>query len=287
MKRMKTVGLCLIAVGAVSAIGAGGASAAPPELGRCLKASSVMEGKKTSYTGAYAEKGCTRLNASHKGKYEWSPGPGAKSKFFGTGLEPEPTLETTGGAKVVCSSLALKGGEYTGPKTAKVAKLLFSGCEGAPGRPCQTVPVKEGEIESSGELQMELGVIKAGTRPVVGWDIKKEGVVFAFQCGKLPELHDVQTVEGSVIAPLKTGSELDVNRMSIKALLKYKAKAGKQLPEAFEGGGKDTLTTTTTIGTSKAVEQTGLTNNLELESGLGELGIENPENQEPLEVKAF
>ncbi len=284
MKRIKIVAPCLLVACALAGAGASSAAAALPELGRCVKTMGVVEGKRTHYSGAYTNKNCTHLSATHKGPFEFEPGPGAKNKFFATGIEPEPTLVTTTGATVTCSSLTLKGGEYTGPKTAKVSEVFFEGCQ-SEGVNCRST-VSEGEIKGT-EFTMELGVISsAGTKPVVGWDLKKEGVAFSYTCGKLPEVRSVQTLEGSVIAPLKSGTEWDVNRMSIKALLLFKAPAGKQLPEAFEGGANDTLKNTTiTEGLTKTEAQAGLTNNLEIESGLGELGIENPENQEPLEIK--
>jgi opacity protein-like surface antigen len=284
MKRISTIGACLIAVLAVSAIAVASAAAAPPELGRCLKVAPVEEGKKKTFHGLYGGKSCTSLSLKKNGHYEWAPGPGEKNKFAGIDVELEPTLETVGGAKVSCSSYETHG-EYTGPTKLKVSKILLSGCATA-GKPCQTVPVTESVIESGGELEGELGVIanKGTPKETVGWDLKREGIMFAFTCGKLPELASTQTVEGSFIGPVGPGAESNLNRMSIHSLIKYKEKAGKQLPEAFEGGAKDTLTTTTITGTAKTVEQTGLITDENVTSGLGE-PIEKEVNQEPLEIR--
>jgi len=285
MMLSKIIAACLLTVCGAIAAEASSASAALPELGRCVKVTGVVEGKRTHYNGAYTNKTCTHVSESHKGKFEWEPGPGEKNKFFSFGTEPEPTLETVGGAKVGCSTMAFQGAEYTGPKTATVKKVVFTGCEEA-GVPCQTIPTQNAEIEGS-EFTMELGVISAGAKPVVGWDLKKEGDAFLFECGKLPELRSTQTLEGSVIGALKAGATGDVNHMSILAPINYRESAGKQLPEAFEGGVKDTLTNTTiTESLSKTTEQAGVTATMELESGTGEKGIE-PENQEPLEVKTI
>jgi hypothetical protein len=169
-----------------------------------------------------------------------------------------------------------------------VGKVLLSGCEAVKGRPCQTVPVKEGEIESSGAMEMQLGMVNAA-KGQAGWDIRREGgsgALFTFECGKFPEIHDLQTVEGSAIAVVKGGEGSDLNKMSIKGFLSFKEKKGLQLPEMFEGSPTDVLSTTTTVGTSKETQQTGLLNEEELVSGLGaESGKEDPKNQEPSEVK--
>lgn len=271
------VGLALV----LSAFAASAASAQPPELGRCVKVEAVKEGKKTTYHGAYGNRGCTTLNAHKKGKYEWLPGPGAKNKYSGVAVAPSPLFRTTGGQTISCSDIVFKG-EYTGAKT-ETATVTMDGCETPFHRPCQTNPAKEGQIEGPSALKGELGVIsKAKKTPTVGWDLKGEGVLFTFQCGKPPEVLNLETIEGSVIGAVTGGGFSNIDRMSIFSVIKYKAVAGKQLPESFEGGPKDTLLLNSI--TEKTSEQTGLTATEESESGLGE-PIEKPENQEPLEIK--
>ena len=90
--------------------------------------------------------------------------------------------------------------------------------------------------------------------------------LFTFECGTGTEMTVKGAVEGSVIAPLKP-----VDAMTEGFTLTYRALAGNQLPERFEGGLKDTLTTT--LGT--AAEQSGLTTKLKLAS------------EEKLEVKGL
>ncbi len=283
MKRIKVLAPLALVACAIAGWGAASASATLPELGRCVLTTGVVEGKHTKYSGAFSDPNCVRVNTKHAGKYEWTPGPGAKNKFVGFGLEPTPTIQTTSGEKIICSSLSFTG-EYTGPKAATVKAVLFSGCEQGT-LPCETVPTKEGEIEAP-EATLELGTVKGGAHPTVGWDMKREGIVFAFQCGKAPEVRDTRTIEGSLIGSLKPGAELDVNRMSKTGILLYKQKTGIQQIEAFEGGPKDVFTETIFTGLSKTVEQAGVSTNLTIESGVNEKGVINPATQEPTEIKA-
>lgn len=281
MKRIKIVGTCLIASVGLSALASATASAAPPEVGRCVPAESTQEGKKTIYHGMYASPHCTRTRPADNGKYEWLPGPGTNNKFFGEG--EDPVLETVSGAKVSCGALVEKG-EYTGPKTEKLTASLEI-CEDAAKRPCQTSAAHEGDITGLGTLEGTLAYVNSAKHRA-GWDLKPEGsskILFTYYCGKLPEV--VHTVEGSVIGEIKAGFfSSDINKMSIHGAVNYKATGGKQLPEAFEGQPNDTLTTAATGLETKAAEQTGLTTPLETLSGLGE-SVESEANQEPLEVK--
>jgi hypothetical protein len=281
MKRIRIIGACLIASVALSAVASGTASAEPPEIGRCVPAESVQEGKKTVYSGMYASPHCTRVKPAHDGKYEWLPGPGANNKFFGEG--EDPVLETVSGAKVSCGSLVAKG-EYTGPKTEKLT-ISFEICEDAAKRPCQTTPAHEGEITGLATLEGTLAYVNAAKHRA-GWDLKPEGsskLLFTYYCGKFPEV--VHTVEGSVIGEAKSGFfSGDINKMSLHGAIKFNASHGKQLPEAFEGQPTDTLTTAASGLETKAAEQTGLTTFEETVSGKGE-DIEVETNQEPLELK--
>ena len=286
MRRIKITVSILTACAAVFAVGAVGASAALPELGRCLKVEAVKEGKKLVYHGAFKGATCQKADSNHRGRYEFYPGPGAKNHFYGLATEPEPVFETVGGSKVSCGEVVFKG-EYTGAKTEKVT-IGLGGCEeGASGsaKYCQSNPAKEGEIEGLQTLEGELGTIKGGIKPVVGWALKSSGPLFTFTCGKLPEVSSEQTIEGSIIGTLSKGFfGNDLNKMSLGATIKYVAKRGIQSPQAFEGATPDLLTTTKLVGLTQTKEQTGLDTTEETESGTGE-SHENPEVEEPLEVK--
>jgi uncharacterized protein YcfJ len=280
MKPIRTVAVCLLSACALSATAVATASAELPELGRCVAVEGVAQGKKTVYSGGYSSASCVRKKPAHNGKYEWLPGPGPNNKFFG--LAEEPVLETVGGQQVFCAAGLLKG-EYTGAKTEK-AKVSFEICEDAAKRPCQTTPAKEGVI-GEGAVEGDLAYTDS-TKKTAGWDLKHEGgsgAIFTYYCGKLPET--IHMVEGSVIGVVKKGFfGNDVNKMSKKATIAYKAIKGKQLPEAFEGQPNDTLVTTTLGLETRANEQTGLTTLLETVSGEGE-DIPNEAIQEPLEVR--
>lgn len=281
MKRIRIAGACLIASAGLSMAASAAASAAPPEVGRCVPAESTKEGKKTVYHGMYGSPRCIKAKPTANGKYEWLPGPGTNNKFFGEG--EDPVLETVSGATVSCGAM-LEKGEYTGPKTEKLT-LTIEVCEDAAKRPCQTSPAKEGEITGIGTFEGTLAYIDAAKHRA-GWDLKPEGsskLLFTYYCGKLPEV--IHTVEGSVIGEVKAGFFIsDINKMSLHGAVMYKAKSGKQLPEAFEGQPSDTLTTAASGLETKAAEQTALITPLETISGLGE-PIESEANQEPLEVK--
>lgn len=277
MKRITVVGACLVAACGVGAVSA---QAELPELGRCVAVEGVQEGKKTVYSGAYGASTCVHRKPGHNGRYEWLPGPGANDKFFG--FAEEPVLETVGGQKISCAAGLFKG-EYTGAKTEKMT-ASFEICEDGAKRPCQTTPAKEGVI-GEGALEGHLGYVDS-TKKTAGWDLEHEGgsgAMLTYYCGKLPET--VHTIEGSAIGVLKHGFfGNDVDKMSKKATIAFKATSGRQLPEAFEGQPNDTLTTTTLGLETRANEQTGLTTLLETVSGEGE-DIPNEAIQEPLEVR--
>jgi len=276
MARMRLAGVLFVMALLLGAASALSASAEVPELGRCVKVEPVQEGKKMVYHGNYTGKTCVKMKAG-KGKYEFLPGPGPKNEYYGVAVEPSPELVTVSGRKIICSIIAFKG-KYTGPKTETV-NISLGGCEDGT-RPCQSSPAKEGEIEGLSALEGELGTISQGTsKPVVGWDLKHEGVIFTFTCGKLPEVGALEALEGpSVIGVVSGGFFSNLDKM-----IKYNETGGKQIPEAFEGGPKDTLLLKSITGNTS--EQVALHGIEETTSGKGE-PIEKEENQEPLEIKA-
>ena len=239
-----------------------------PTLGRCVKVGSG---------GAFTRANCIAESPGSQGAFEWMPGPGSKPKF--SAPINQVILETTGGTKVTCGSSALAG-EWTGPKGASVS-LTFKGCEKPSAKkPCQSSPTAAGEVSTSVPLEGELGFVKGGAKPKVGLDLKAKSpspAVLVFTCGGPPgELGagEQWTVEGSAIGEVKS-----LNGMKVIHRLLFKAKAGKQIPERFESGVKDTLLATRTEGTSQKVEQAGLTL-------LGERATISSQGEEKLEVKA-
>ncbi len=77
MRRFRMTGLCLVAVLAIGAAGAGSASAAAPEFGRCLKTPKHWTGP------GYSDTRCND-EVSENAKHEWLAGPGPKPGFTTT-----------------------------------------------------------------------------------------------------------------------------------------------------------------------------------------------------------
>jgi hypothetical protein len=269
----KLVG-CLTAACALGALAASSASAALPELGRCLSVEKTLEGKKDSYHGVYSNRNCTKVNPKHKGKYEWTPGPGAGNTIKAE-LE-EPTLETVGGAKVQCGHATLNGGEYTGAKTEKFSSVLFTYCLNDIEAACQTTPTNPAFIEDTNSVEGELGMIAKSPKPTAGWDLK--GVKLVYYCGNNDEPSNFQVVEGSVIGAVARGKYSNLNQMSELTQVAFTQASGKQLPEMFEGGTASTLSTTTIDTGVPKSEQTGLST---VESGHGGEALEIRTEGEP------
>jgi hypothetical protein len=230
-----------------------------PDFGRCQKAEAVAEGKKLVPHGRFSNSNCTTTNEEYVGKYEWLPGPGAKSKF--TGVGKALTLETVGGTSVTCTAHSYEG-EYTGAKTETVAYKL-TGCKKAKTVACQSASASPGEIRTA-TLDGTLDFIKENEPPevpLVGVELKPASgaSLMTFECGG-----ESISVGGSAIAPITT-----VDKMASSFKLKPAASAGKQSPEEFEVGPKHTLT----FGSSQ--EQAGLTT------------TDTTTNEEPIEVQGI
>jgi hypothetical protein len=270
MRGIGRTGLCLVAVLACTGMAAATATAAEyeieglPEFGRCVP--------DLSKSSPYKNAGCTQV-APGNGGYKWLPGPGELNKFEGTASVTK--LETVGKYAVACSSGSYLG-EYKTPKTVSLSIGLVGCLEKGTGRKCQSTPVKEAEIEAT--VEGELGFIKGGLKPKVGLDLKAGTIVFT--CGLPPELPTeitTLTLEGSVIGVIRPP-----NRMRSISKLIYTATAGKQVPEKFEEGLKETLTLTRVTGLSSVSEQAGLTV-IDVEEKPKPLVITN---EEPIEIKA-
>jgi hypothetical protein len=270
MRRIETW-LCLVALLLVGAVAAADAAAAEleglPAFGLCVPA----EG----HTGEYKGGACIQKSPTGTGNYNFVPGPGPNPKFEGT-IGPTK-LETVGKAYVIQCSFGTATGEYSGQKTAKVS-LALVGCLNITSEPlqkCQTTPAKEAEIETT-PIEGELGYIRGGEQPKVGLDLKPAPPI-VFTCGLPPEVPTVVTVEGSAI-----GLWAPPDRMRSTFRATYTASGGKQNPESFEGGAKDTLSLTRVLLPEVTTEPVGLTI----------IGVEEKpkpliiENQEPIEIKA-
>jgi hypothetical protein len=262
-------GLCAAAVVAAPLIGAAGASAELPEVGRCLKVESG---------GKYKNDSCTTAATANEGHWEWSPGSGATGTgALFEGVRGNPSgFETVGGTKIYCTDQWIEG-KWTGPRTALINELAFYPCdlqthpptEGGPN--CLTDglgeytehPLIDAEtIRIDQPVEAELGFIERGTTtPKVGLKIKSpvslESPMFAFFCGGVlsPEMRVPQlwTISGEAI-----GSAKPVDKMTEEQGFEFDFKKGTQVPEHFESGSPAVLTAHIEGADTSRTEQVGI-----------------------------
>jgi hypothetical protein len=271
MRLIRTSMLVAVAACALVAVVASNASAALPEIGRCVKLEGIKEAHKTTFAGKYSNRKCTSMSASSKGKFEWEPGAGTEKTFESPGTLEPVTLETAAGTAVECKN-SKQVGEYTGASTETDEISLYECSLSTTKETCQslrldeTPPTPEAGTIISQPLEGTLGFIKAGgLRPQIGWAYKaKTGKdLFVFECGgtslpsagtplpttgstpsatsaSTPSVGTDITIEGSFISPIIRST----NRMLEEYKLHSVAQGGKQSPEMFEGGTADTLTAT-------------------------------------------
>jgi hypothetical protein len=259
MEQIKSLGRWTLASLLLVAIAVPAASAALPEVGRCVQ---VAKG-----TGKFKGGACITRSTGAGGSWEWVPVTEAeKQTFKGTGTSP--LILTAGHSKLACVVANIHG-EYTGPKTATV-EFELQGCMNESGKQCQTNALKGSEVDSL-PLEAEVGFIK-GEAPniAVGLDLKPKSPLTAlaiYECGSPTES---DRIEGSVIARISP-----LERMTTVNNLLFKTKLGQQVPEKFEGGPTDTLSTTFMSG-------------IESSSGPSLLTIaeETGSNTNALEIKA-
>lgn len=220
MRTTRTLIICLLAVFALSAIAASGASAAPPEFSKiCYK---VEEG-----TGEYpTESACVKEEKKGEKPKEWD-----RIEFTSEGGEAKLKIKNLA-LTVTCES-SYDRGTITGKKTGTV-EVRFKKCSAA-GHECQNQGAGTEEIKTS-LLFMKLGFIK-GVAPVeVGVSLEPaEGELLAeFTCA-IGE-GEVVKVRGSVI-----GKITPINMLTNKFTLEFIEAGGEQVPTKFEGKAKDTL----------------------------------------------
>ncbi|HEX4186466.1 MAG TPA: hypothetical protein VHY83_01090 [Solirubrobacteraceae bacterium] len=242
MKRMRIMGLCLVAAFALTAIGAGTASALP-EIGRCVAQAG---------TGKYKDSNCTekaKTLASEK-QFEFKKGPEVGKTGF-TSKGGEGVLETEAGTKIVCTTQSATGSykRLSTGTTKEVQGVIakFEGC-GIPaiGAICKTKGEPEGTI-STFSLKGPLGYISGEKTktPVVGQDLtptKAKGLFAEFECLGGGIVVKVKAKEGAapegrvgancVIAPVEKP-----NVMSLTATQEYSGSGGKQSPQHFQDKG--------------------------------------------------
>jgi hypothetical protein len=219
MTRIRTFGLCAIAVAATATATVANASAAPPEFGRCVK---VAKG-----TGTYATGNCTTIEGANK-NYEWMPGPGPKPGFTLT-LESWYLEGATSKTKIACTIPGTGSGEITGEKTVTVTGITLHSCEPGGGQCEDPGSPYYGTIHLP-PMTGELGRIKAGaTGPLtdqIGLTFSGE---FEFECaGGAARV----VVSGSAIGKISPTHGMTTRR---KWVFKVLANT-RQWPERFEAG---------------------------------------------------
>jgi hypothetical protein len=230
MRRIRIVGLCLVAVFATTAVAASSASAALPELYECAKA--VKVGK--VYTGKYNDKKCSEKNEAGTGKYELQPGVGKGKVFKGKGKVA--TLHTPAiGGEVTCKTNKSEG-KNSSPTTQSGVVAIFKTCTSL-GKKCTSAGAKVGEIKTN-PLGGVFGYISKAPLKV-GVDLTGEGGKDSadFTCEGL-----VIETKGSVIGEI-TGNVNSFNKTTLNNFVVTASPAFVQVPTKFEGGPTQVLQT--------------------------------------------
>ncbi len=261
MIRLRTLGLALVAVFAMSAVGTASASAALPEFYICAKVATgqvgVYENSKCEIAGGGKEYVKVKPPWKHIAGTEWcAPGaPSEVGKFnsaecttAGTGwfkvqspaVNPlaftsskstaaNAVLTTVGGHVVTCTSLT-NTGELTGPKT-DTATITFDECT-TEGFKCQSAGEAEGIIKLT--ALSKLVYIKKAAPKEVGIVLEPSvagGLFVEFKCNT-PIIKETIKVKGSVIAPITPINTWVVPPSEFA--LTYSQAAGVQKPTEYE-----------------------------------------------------
>jgi hypothetical protein len=229
--RLKIMGLCLVAVFAMSAAISASASAAAPAFFECAKLTAKP------FTGKYTDKACskeaskTEQEEGKKNKYELKEGVGAKGKPF-KGKGPAATLHTPAvGGEVTCKSF-LDEGTINTPTTENKVTSVFKTCESLKKK-CASPGQKAGTIKTN-NLAGELGYISKSPLKV-GVLLKPEtGTVLAeFNCEGL-EIETTGSVIGEQKGDINVFSKTSENVFTING-------EGLQSVKNFEGGSNHEL----------------------------------------------
>ena len=242
MKRIRIMGLCLVAALALAAVVAGTASALP-EIGRCVA---------KPETGKWKDANCTVKPGKlvSEKSFEFVKGPQV-GKTGLTSKGGEGVLETESGTKIVCTtqSATAKLKRLSTGVTKEVESVIakFEGC-GIPaiGAICKSKGEPEGTI-STFSLKGPLGYISGEKTktPVVGQLLtptKAKGLFAEFKCLGGGLVVKVKAKEGAapegrvggncIIAPVTPP-----NVMSTTATQEYSGAGGKQSPQHFQDKG--------------------------------------------------
>jgi hypothetical protein len=229
--RLKIMGLCLVAVFAMTALVSASASAAEPAFYECAKLTAKP------YTGKYTDKKCskeatkTEQEEGKKNKYELKEGVGPKGKPF-KGKGGKATLHTPAvGGEVTCKSFKDEGHIAT-PTTESKVISTFSSCESLEKR-CTSPGAKTGSIVTK-NLKGKLGYISKSPLKV-GVQLEAEtGTVLAeFTCEGL-SIVTTGAVIGEQKGDINVFSKVSENVFTVNG-------EGFQSVKNFEGGPNEEL----------------------------------------------
>ena len=217
MTRIKIVGLCLVAMFALSALATTAAQAG--EYGKCVK-------QAKPYKGGYEDKNCQTVSGTKTGKYEWVPGVSPAMSF----TAKTKSAELVGAAGTISCKKSSTVGTIEGTKTNHEV-VTFEGCEfkGAVTGECHSAGQASGVIVTNklqttlidhGEKGPSGGEPKAGE---VWDDFKAEsGTVQAqYLCASLVEIK----TEGTLAGVFTSGS---INVMAKKAEIEFNGVLGEE-----------------------------------------------------------
>jgi len=209
MRRISTVGACVLALVALGAVAVSSASAAGPEYITCAKA--AKSGK--TYTGEYNNKTCSEENSKSEGKYERAPLTVKKAdKVKGTVgavniylYEPKNEVEPLKG-HFVCTSGKFSG-SIINSHEGTIA-ITYSGCEakGTLAGPCNS-PHAKNEIVATSTLASKLVWLnEAETEPGIQFKAKS-GAISTVECDMGIETAELVGTMTAKIAPTKETSK--------------------------------------------------------------------------------
>ncbi len=212
MKRIRTLGVCLVAMFAIGAVAVAGASAGEPTFKSCVKAAKV--GK--SYVGKFTSKECTPASKVETGgKYELAE---VESGTPFT-IKSKATTLTVEGKVVKCKKDKGVGQIIAGE--VEFLTINFEGCavNGNKKEPCTTTGQPAGVIATDELLGLPKWVNASETQ--IGLVIYNGEFIFAeFDCGSGP------IVLRSVLIGTATNTKKGINVV-------FKVSGGKQEQRAY------------------------------------------------------
>jgi hypothetical protein len=242
MKRIRIAGLCLVAVFAFTAMATVASAETPPEVGRCLKKAG----------GPWKDGGCKTPSKPGEEKFEWYPAfiggvpnenPKPLKLKYTSENKPETIiqLESVSGS-VITAKTQKATGEVTGAKTNIAQNIDFGGVEFKGFKCKSTNPPGSGEGDVKvKDLNGNIGIEKKGETTAkdkaANRFVPKEGgagaIFVEFSCSVIPV-----KVRGAVLNPLTSNA---MKGFPTPVTVKFTGANGKQKPEKFVGGPKETL----------------------------------------------